>query len=74
MHTFTFHLEGDNDALPALEWVTVRDQARAIELAAKRLKDWPMLRAIEVHDGEKIVSRLERASPTQSGQRREAGG
>ncbi len=63
MRTFTFHLEGDPNLIPPIEWVTVRDEARALELAAKRLRDWRALRAIEVHDNRRVVSRLERAEP-----------
>jgi len=60
MRTYTFHLEGDPETLPTVEWVTVRDEERAVELARKRLREWRSLRAIEVRHEAQIVSRLER--------------
>ena len=64
MLTFTFHLEGDPNLIPAIDWVTVRDEARALELATKRLREWRALQAIEVRDERKVVTRLERAEPS----------
>ena len=63
MRTFTFHLEGDHETLPAVEWVTVRDEVRALELAARRLQEWVFLQAVEVRHGAQVVSRLERSKP-----------
>jgi hypothetical protein len=59
MRTFTFHLEGDRNDVPAIEWVTVRDEAGALELAATRLREWHALQAIEVRDTGQVVSRLD---------------
>jgi hypothetical protein len=70
MRTYVFNLEGEGELLPAVEWVTVRDDARAVELAAKRLRDWPAVTAIEIHFGASVVSRLERDAPGERGGRR----
>jgi hypothetical protein len=49
----------------------VRDEARAVELAAERLRDSRAIKAIEVREKGLVVSRLERDKPANLSPRHE---
>jgi len=60
MRTFNFLISDDRYAVPTLAIVMVNDASRAIELARKRLNDSPHHLAIEIHEGDEQVARLDR--------------
>ena len=47
--------------LPTLDTVIVRDDARATEIAAKRLASSPHYRAVEMWEDERLVCRIDRS-------------
>jgi hypothetical protein len=60
MRTFNLFIEDARYTVPTLAIVTVSDAQRAMELARKQLADSPHHLAVEVHEGDELVARLDR--------------
>src|SRR5580698_2016633 len=60
MPTFHLFIRDERQPAPTLAVVTVRSADRALELARQRLKDSPHHFAVEVHEGDELVARIER--------------
>jgi len=60
MRDFVFHIADDRYAIPTLEFVSVLTEARAHELAIKRLNDSNHHLGIEVFEDEATLFRIER--------------
>jgi hypothetical protein len=67
MRDYTFHIEDDRYAIPTLEFVTADSESRARALATQRLQISPHHLAVEVHNSDKLLFRIERpSSPRQT--------
>ena len=60
MKTYILYVHDDRYSVPTLDTVTVGDDARATEIAARRLASSPHYRAAEVWDDERLVCRIGR--------------
>jgi hypothetical protein len=60
METYTFFIEDDRYPVPTLEFVLVRDEARARQMASERLIASAHHLGIEVHRGGSLAFRVER--------------
>ena len=61
MQLFTLLAHDKCEPAPSLELMTVRDRARARELATKRLRDTPRFHRVEVWEGDSPVCDIRRA-------------
>jgi hypothetical protein len=61
MRLFTLLVHEAREPAPSLELMTVRDRARAWELATKRLRESPRSQRIEVWEGDVAVFDITRA-------------
>jgi len=60
LREYTFHIQDDRYSVPTLEFVVVRDEVRARELAAKRLHASEHHLAVEVFEDDALLFRLDR--------------
>jgi hypothetical protein len=65
MRTFHLFIRDEREQAPALAVVTVSSAERALELARKRLEASPHHVAVEVHEGDALVARIERDNRNQ---------
>ena len=61
MRTFSFYIHDRRYTVPTLQIVTVRDEARARELAQQRLDEADHHLAVEVVEGQQELFRIARA-------------
>lgn len=61
MRLFTLLVHEGRQTAPSLELMTVRDRARARELATKKLRESPRFHRIEVWEGDVAVFDITRA-------------
>jgi hypothetical protein len=61
MQLFTLLAHDRCEPAPSLELMTVRDRARARELATKRLRETPRFHRVEVWEGDTPVCDIHRA-------------
>lgn len=62
LRTFSFYIHDTRYSVPTLQIVTVRDEARARELAQQRLDEGEHHLSVEVVEGQTELFRLERQS------------
>jgi hypothetical protein len=62
LRDYIFHVWVDGHVLPATEFVAVRDEARARELADQRLRTSPDILAVDVLEAGELLFRIERSS------------
>lgn len=62
MRTFSFYIHDKRYSVPTLQIVTVRDEARARELASQRLDETDHHLEVEVHEEDTELFRLRRAA------------
>jgi len=60
VRTFSFYIHDKRYSVPTLQIVTVRDEARARELAQQRLDEGDHHLAVEVVEGQTELFRLDR--------------
>jgi hypothetical protein len=60
LKTYTFYIHDDRYSVPSLDAVTVRDDARALEVAKDRLAASPHYRLIEVWEDDRFIDKFER--------------
>jgi hypothetical protein len=61
MRTFHLFISDERETTPRLAVVTVKSAERALELARNRLEASPHHVAVEVHEGDEMIARLDRA-------------
>jgi hypothetical protein len=59
LNVYILYVHDDRYSVPTLDTVSVRDDARAIELAVKRLAASPHYQAVELWDGDRLVCRFD---------------
>lgn len=64
MRTFSLYLDDDRYSVPTLEFLTVRDEARAREIASRRLFESEHYRRASLVEGDDPVCVLTRESGT----------
>jgi hypothetical protein len=62
LNVYILYVHDDRYSVPTLDTVSVRDDARASELAVKRLGASPHYKAVEVWDGDRLVCRFDHDS------------
>jgi hypothetical protein len=60
MRTFSFLIQDTRYAVPTLAIVTAKDTNRGLELARKLLEESPHHVAVEVHESDTMIARLDR--------------
>lgn len=70
MRTYILYVHDDRYSAPTLDIVTVRDDLRATEIAAKRLASSTHYRVVEMWDeNEQLVCRIDRSDLAQADDR-----
>jgi hypothetical protein len=60
LKTYTLYIHDDRYSVPSLDAMTVRDDARALEVAKDRLAASPNYRLIEVWEDDRFIDKFER--------------
>jgi len=61
VNTYMLYVHDDRYTVPTLDTVIVRDDDRAIEIAAQRLSSSPHYRAVEMWDDDRLVCQIDRS-------------
>ena len=60
MKTYTLYIHDDRYSVPSLDAMTVRDDARALEVGQNRLAASPHYHLIEVWEDDRFIGKFER--------------